>query len=73
MRIVCNNDNEEVLDALLQRDGTLTIHKKLQKLMVEIYKTINHLNLPCMWDIFINKEVEYDLRTKILRELPPAR
>jgi len=37
MRIIFCNDNEEALDALLQRDGTLTIHEKnLQKLMVEI-------------------------------------
>ena len=28
MRINCNSDNEEALDALLQRDGALTIHKK---------------------------------------------
>ena len=47
MRIFYNNDNEEALDALLQRDGTLTIHKRnLQKLMVEVYKTIHHLNPP---------------------------
>ena len=54
--------------------GTLTIHKKnLQKLMVEIYKTINHLNPPYMWDLFTKKVVEYDFRIKILCELPPAR
>ena len=69
-----NSNNEEALDALLQRDGTLTIHKKnLQKLMVEIYKTINHLNPPYMWDLFTKKVVEYDFRIKILCELPPAR
>ena len=74
MRIIYNNDSEEALDALLQRDGTLTSHKKnLQKLMVEIYRTINHLNPPYMWDIFTNKLVEYDLRTKILCKLPPAK
>ena len=64
----------KALDALLQRDGTLTIHKKnLQKLMVEIYKTINHLNPPYMWDLFTKKVVEFDFRIKILCELPPAR
>ena len=32
MRIIYNNDNEEALDALLQRDRTLAIHKNnLQK------------------------------------------
>ena len=29
MRITYNSDSEETLDALLQRDGTLTIHKKI--------------------------------------------
>ena len=73
MRIIYNSANEEALDALLQRDGTLTSHKKnLQKLMMEIYKIINHLNLPLMWDLFTKKMVEYDFRNKILCELPPA-
>ena len=73
MRITYNSDNEDVLDAILQRDGILTSHKKnLQKLMMEIYKIINHLNLPLMWDLFTKKVVEYDFRNKILCELPPA-
>ena len=43
MRITYNSDNEETLEALLQRGETLTVHRKnLQKVMVEIYKTINH-------------------------------
>ena len=43
------------------RDGTLKINKKLQRLVVEIYKTMNQ------------KVVEYDFRIKILFELSPAR
>ena len=55
MGIIYNNDNEKALDALLQRDGTLTIRKKnLQRLMVEIYKMIIHFNPPYMWDLFTN-------------------
>ena len=74
MRIMYNSDNEEALDALLQRDDTLTIHKNnLQKLMADVYKTINHLNPPYTWDLFTKKVVEYDFRSKILCELPPAR
>ena len=73
MRITYS-DNEETLEALLQRDGTLTIHKRnLQKLMVEVYKTLNHLNPPYMWDLFTKKVVEYDFRIKILCKLPPTR
>ena len=49
MRIIYSNDNEEALVAVLQRDGTLTIHKKnLQKPMMEVFKTMNHLNPPYM-------------------------
>ena len=74
MRIIYTKDNEKTLDALLQRDGTLTIHKKnLRKLIVEIYKTINHLNPPYMWGLFTKKVVEYNFRIHILYKLPPAR
>ena len=74
MRIIYNTDNEEALDGLLQRYGTLTINKKnLQKLMLEIYKTINYLNPPYMWNPSTKKVVEYDFRIQILCKLPPAR
>ena len=72
MRITYNRDSEQTLDALLQKDGTLTIHKKnLQILMVEVYKTLNHLNPLYMWDLFTRIVVKF--RIKILCELPPAR
>ena len=74
MRTIYNIDSEEALDALLQIVGTSVIHKaNLQKLMVEVYKTLNHLNPPYMWDLFTKKVVEYDFRIKILCELPPAK
>jgi len=74
MSVSNNSDSEEALDALLQRDGTLTIHKRyLRKLMVEVYKTINHLNPPYTWDLFTKKMVGYDFRIKIRCELPLAR
>ena len=50
---------------------TKTPHKKnLQNLMVEIYKSMNHLNPEYMWDFFIKKDVPYNLRTKELCKLP---
>ena len=74
MRITYNSDSEETLDALLQRDGALTIHKNsLQKLIVEVYKTLSHLHFPYMWDLFTKNVVEYDFEFKILCKLPPAR
>ena len=37
-----NDDNEEESKELLQKDGTLTFHKRnLQQPMIEIYKMIN--------------------------------
>ena len=51
--------------ALLEKGGTLTIHKRiLQKFMVKIFKKINRLNPPYMRDFFAKKLVEYDFRTK---------
>ena len=61
--MIYNNDNEEELDALLQRDGTLALYKRnLQRPMVDMYKMTNHLHSPYMWDIFTKKVVEYDLK-----------
>ena len=49
-------DYESTFEELLDKDKSPTIHKKnLQRLMVEIYKTINHLNLAYMWEFFIKK------------------
>ena len=46
MRIIYNSDNEEVFNALMQGDGTLTMHNRnFQKLMVEIHTIVNQLNL----------------------------
>ena len=67
MRIIYNNDNEEALDALMQKDGTFdNSQEKFAKIMVEIYKTINHLKPPDMWYFCTKKVVEYDFRTKQL-------
>ena len=49
-------DYESTFEELLDKDKSKTIHRKnLQKLMVEIYKTINHLNPAYMWEFFIEK------------------
>ena len=57
----------------VQHTQTRRQTKNLQKLMVEVYKTINHLNPPYMWDLFTKKVVEYAFRIKILSELPRGR
>ena len=64
-------DYESTFEELLDRNKSLTIHKKnLQRLMVEIYKTINHLNPAYMWEFFIKKDVPYNLRSNELCKIP---
>ena len=64
-------DYESTFEELLDNDKSLTIHKKnLQSLMVEIYKTINHLNPAYMWELFIKKDVPYNLRSNKLCKIP---
>ena len=38
--------------------------------MVEVYKSVNHLNPEYMWQFFVKKDVPYNLRTKELCKLP---
>ena len=53
------------------KKGSKMIHEKnLQTLVVEIYKIINHLNPAYMREIFIKKEISYDLRIRQLCRLP---
>ena len=64
-------DYESTFEKLLDRGDTKTTHKKnLQNLMMEIYKSMNHLNPEYVWDFFIKKDVTYNLRTKELCKLP---
>ena len=68
------NDYEASFEELLQRNNEQTVHtKNLHKLMTEVYKSLNRQNLAFMLDLFIRKEVTYDLRVKDLLELPTAR
>ena len=64
-------DYESTFEELLDRGDTKTTHKKnLQNLMVEIYKSMNHLNPEYMWDFFFKKDVPYNPWTKELYKLP---
>ena len=56
---------------LLDKEKLLTMHKKnLQILMVEIHKTINHLNPAYIWEFFIKKDVPCNLRINDLCKIP---
>ena len=63
--MVLHKDKDVSFDTCLQRWADTTIHvKNLQKLMIEIYKTLNLLNSSYLWDFFSTKEVEYNLKIK---------
>ena len=60
-------------DELLVRNQEKTIHvQNLQKLMIEVYKSIKHENPSFLWDLFTRKEIDYDLRIKDILTLPEA-
>ena len=68
---ILHNDYDSSLDKLLKRNDTVAIHiKNLQNLMLEIYKSMNHLNPSYIWHLHERKETQYDLRTKHLCKLP---
>ena len=68
------NDYEASFEELLQRNNEQTVHtKNLHKLMTEVYKSLNCQSPAFMQDLFIRKEVTYDLRAKDLLQLPKAR
>ena len=50
---IAYKDNTSRYDELLESDNSVSIHQKnLQLLMVEIYKTRNHLNPSFMMEFF---------------------
>ena len=56
---------------LLRRSGELTVRcKNLQKLLLEIYKCINAACPSFMSEFFTPKDIQYDLRTNNLLQLP---
>ena len=62
---------ESSFEALLTRSGSNSIHvKNLQKLMLEIFKTMNGLNPPLAWEFHERKHVTYNLRIQNLCKLP---
>ena len=40
--------------------------------MTEICKTLHQINPAYMWELFVEKDVPYNLRTKVLCRLPQA-
>ena len=68
---VLYEDYDSSFEQLLEKDGSITVHQKnLQILMSEICKTTNHINPPYIWDFFVEKDMPYNLRNKVLCTLP---
>ena len=58
-------DYDSSFDELLEKSESVKIHvQNLQKLMIEIYKTMNNLNPSYIWEFHEEEVVKYDLRTK---------
>ena len=53
------------------RHDEVTIHvKNLQKLVLEVYKELHHLNPSYLWENFQIKSITYYLRKYVLCQLP---
>lgn len=73
LRVIYNDFTLE-LEELLSLEKIVPIHTvHLRKLMLEVYKSLNHKNPKLMWDLFSIKTIPYNLRGQLLVKLPTAR
>ena len=71
---ILHNDYDSSFQSLLVRSNSFTIHvQNLQKLMTEIYKSLNNMNPSIAWEFHEKKYVAYDLRKKNLCKLPKTK
>ena len=68
LRII-HNDYESFFETLLKCSKQESLLKKRLKIMIlEVFMTVNRLNLSCLHDLFTKNEVVYDLRTQKLEQ-----
>ena len=69
------NDFTSSFDDLLKKSESVSTHtKNLQLMLSVVYKTLNHLNPPMMWEFFEYKASnKYSLRRGNNLEIPTAR
>ena len=68
--ISCGNYSSP-FEELLRKSNECTIHiKNLKKLMLEVYKCLKNENPSFMWNMFYEKSIQYNLRSKNLLMLP---
>ena len=64
LRIVFN-DNESTFEDLLQKDNSVSIHRKnIRLLCIELYKVKNNLSTHLMSEIFNLRNIDYNLRSQ---------
>ena len=67
-------DYESTFECLLTKNNEIAIHtKNLQKLMTEIYKSLNHESPSFMGESFLQREPTCDLRIKNTLQIPPTK
>ena len=72
--MILYNDNNSSFQSLLRRSNSYIIYvKNQQKLMTEIYKSLNNMNLSIVLECHEKRCVKYDLRKKNLCKLPKAK
>ena len=71
---VLHGEYESTFECLLTKNNEIAIHtKNLQKLMTEVYKSLNQESPSFMGEFFVQRELTYDLRIKNMLEIPPTR
>ena len=66
---ILHNDFESPIQNLMDKSGQgRLLSNRLKYLILEVFKSIRKSNVPCLHDIFVLKEVPYDLRTPKLEQ-----
>ena len=66
-------DYESTFECLLIKNNEIAIYTKhLQKLMTEVYKSLNQESPSFVGEFFVQRELTYDLRIKNTLQIPPT-
>ena len=67
-------DHESSFECLLTKNNEIASHtKNLQKLMTEVYQSLNQESPSFMGEFFAQRELMYDLRNKNTLQIPPTK
>ena len=68
------SDYESTFECPLTKNNEIAIHtKNLQKLMTEIYTSLNHESPSFTGEFFVQKELPHDPRIKNTLDIPPTK